>query len=145
MIKQKANKLDFKHKGYNDSLYSGNNKKTLYEISQFFSKSKRTFGRDINIKFLLSNYAQKLDLKNPTEDDTSKSFAKFDLAGLKAKIDEIDVGKLKTASVDLIKVSNAFNNELVKKFVYDKLVVKVNNIDTSGFVLKLNIAQINQT
>ena len=25
---------------------------------------------------------------------------------------------------------------LLKKFVYDKLVTKVNNIDTSGFVLK---------
>ena len=27
-------------------------------------------------------------------------------------------------------------NELVKKTVYNKLVAKVNNIDTSGFVLK---------
>ena len=27
-------------------------------------------------------------------------------------------------------------NEVVKKTVYDKLVTKVNNIDTSGFVLK---------
>ena len=25
---------------------------------------------------------------------------------------------------------------LLKKFIYDKLVTKVNNIDTSGFVLK---------
>ena len=28
------------------------------------------------------------------------------------------------------------NDELVKKNMYDKLVAKVNNIDTSGFVLK---------
>ena len=27
-------------------------------------------------------------------------------------------------------------NEVAKKTVYDKLVAKVNNIDTSGFVLK---------
>ena len=28
-------------------------------------------------------------------------------------------------------------NDVVKKAVYDKLVEKVNNIDTSGFVLKI--------
>ena len=28
--------------------------------------------------------------------------------------------------------------EVVKKNVYDKLVAKINNIDTSGFVLKTN-------
>ena len=28
------------------------------------------------------------------------------------------------------------NNEVVKKTMYDKLVTKVNTIDTSGFVLK---------
>ena len=32
---------------------------------------------------------------------------------------------------------------LLKKTAYDKLVVKVNNIDTSGFVLKLNVTQWN--
>ena len=34
------------------------------------------------------------------------------------------------------KLSNIVKNDAVKKVVYDKLVVKVNNIDTSGFVLK---------
>ena len=29
------------------------------------------------------------------------------------------------------------NNEVVKKTVFDKLTAKVNNIDTSGFVLKI--------
>ena len=37
---------------------------------------------------------------------------------------------------DLSKLSNVVKNDVVKKDVYDKLVVKVNNIDTSGFVLK---------
>ena len=31
---------------------------------------------------------------------------------------------------------NVVNNELIKKFVYDELVAKVNAIDTTGFVLK---------
>ena len=34
------------------------------------------------------------------------------------------------------KLSNQVKNEVVKKAVYDKLVEKVNNVDTSEFVLK---------
>ena len=34
------------------------------------------------------------------------------------------------------KLSNVLKNEVVKKAVYDRLFEKVNNIDTSGFVLK---------
>ena len=34
------------------------------------------------------------------------------------------------------KLSDAVKNDVVKKTVYDKLVAKVNSIDTSGFVLK---------
>ena len=34
------------------------------------------------------------------------------------------------------KLSNAVKNDLVKKADYNKLVTKVDNIDTSGFVLK---------
>ena len=55
---------------------------------------------------------------------------------LKAEIDRIDVDKLETVPVDLSKLSNVVNNEVVRKTVHDKLVAKVNNNDTSGFVLK---------
>ena len=34
------------------------------------------------------------------------------------------------------KLSNVVKNEVIKKTVYDKLVAKVNSIDTSEFVLK---------
>ena len=57
------------------------------------------------------------------------------LVNLKAKVDKIDVGKLKTVPVDLIKIINVVNN-VVKKIVYYKLVTKVKNISISGFVLK---------
>ena len=40
------------------------------------------------------------------------------------------------APADLSNLSNVVKNDVVKKAVYDKLVAKVNNIDTSGFVLK---------
>ena len=38
--------------------------------------------------------------------------------------------------VDLRKLSDVVKNYVVKKTVYDKLVEKVNNIDTSDFVIK---------
>ena len=41
--------------------------------------------------------------------------------------------------IDLSKLNNVVNNDAVKKkkkTVYDKLVTKVNTINTSGFVLK---------
>ena len=55
---------------------------------------------------------------------------------LKAKVDKIDVDKVRAVPVDLSKLRNVVNNEVAKKkTVYDKLVGKV-NVDTSGFVLK---------
>ena len=38
--------------------------------------------------------------------------------------------------VDLSKLSDVVKNDVVKKTVYDKLVAKVNSIDTSRFALK---------
>ena len=38
--------------------------------------------------------------------------------------------------VDLSKLSDVVKNDVVKKTVYDKLVAKVNTIDTSDLVLK---------
>ena len=39
--------------------------------------------------------------------------------------------------VNLSKLSHVLINDVVKETVYDKLVAKVNSIDTGGFVLKL--------
>ena len=58
------------------------------------------------------------------------------LASLKTEVDELDTENLKTVPVDLSKLSNLVKNEVVKKTVYYKLVARVNNINTSGFVLK---------
>ena len=38
--------------------------------------------------------------------------------------------------IDLSKLSDIVKNDIAKKTVYDKLVAKVNNIDTREFVLK---------
>ena len=58
---------------------------------------------------------------------------KWNLSKLRAEVDKIDIEKLKKIPVDLSKLSNVMNNEVVKKTVYDKLVAKV---DVKGFVLK---------
>ena len=66
--------------------------------------------------------------------DTSSFALKSNLANL--KVDKLYIDKLVPIPVDLSKLSDVIKNEVVKKDVYDKLVTKVNNIDTSGFVLK---------
>ena len=91
---------------------------------------------DINVNVDLFNYATKADLKNATGIDTSKLAAKSDLASLKAEVDKLDIDKLIPVPLDLRKLSDLVKNDVNKKTVYDKLVAKGNNIDTSGFVLK---------
>ena len=105
-------------------------------MSQYFPKPFTSFGRSINVKVDLSNYATKTDLKSATHVDTSIFKIKTNLARLKTEVDKLDIENLVPVPVDLSKLSNAVKIEVVKKAVYAKLVVKVNNIDTSGFVLK---------
>ena len=84
----------------------------------------------------MSNYATKTDLKNVTHVDTSSFALKTNLANLKTEADKLDIDKLAPVSDDLSKLSDVVKNDVFKKTVYDKLVEKVDNIDTSGFVLK---------
>ena len=84
----------------------------------------------------MSNYATKTDIKNISQVDTSGFAIKSNLAGLKTEIDKLDIDKLVLFPFDLSKLSNVVKNDVVKKTMYDKLVAKVNSIDTSAFVLK---------
>ena len=86
----------------------------------------------------MSNYATKTDLKNVTHVDTSSFALKTNLANLKTEVDKLDIDKLVPVPADLSKLSNVVKNDVVKKTMYDKLVVKVNHIDASDFVLKTN-------
>ena len=121
-IKKKGNKLYVKWKVMIIHLIAGLIKKTTYKMSQYFPKPYGPFGRDINVKIDLSNYATKTDLKGAIGIDTSNLAVKSNLVKLKAEVDKIDVDKLKTVSVNLSKLSNVVNNEVVKKTVHDKLV-----------------------
>ena len=105
-------------------------------MSQYVPKPYEPFGRDINVKVDLSNYATKADIKNISHVDTSSFALKTNLAYLKTDGDKLDIDKLVPVPADLSKLSDLVKNEVVKKDVYDQLVTKVNNIDTSGFVLK---------
>ena len=98
-------------------------------MSQYFPKPYEPFGGDINVKVDLSNYATKTDLKNVSHVDVSSFALKSNLASLKTELDKIDVDKLKIVPVDLARLSN-----VVKKTEYNKLVIKVDNIDTTNFV-----------
>ena len=90
------------------------------------------------------------------------SFAsKTNLAALKTEVDKIDVDKLKTAPVDLAKLTNTVENDLVKKTDYNTKVTSIESqisgltkntvdnladitklkaIDTNSFVLKTKLA-----
>ena len=105
-------------------------------MSQYFPKPFRNFGGNINLKVDLSNYATKTDLKRVTQVDTSSFALKTNLANLKTEVDKLDIDKLAPVPVDLSKLSDEVKNYVVKKTVYDKLVAKVDNINTSDFVLK---------
>ena len=106
------------------------------QMSQYFPKRSRNFGGNINVKVDLSNYMTKTDLKNVTHVDSSSDALKTNLACLKTKIDKLDIDKLAPVSVHLSKLSDVVKNYVVKKAVYGKLAAKVNNFDTSSFVLK---------
>ena len=108
-------------------------------MSNYFRRRYKHFDGDISVKVNLSNYATKTDLKNISHVD-GRSFAlKSNLTSLKTEADEIDADKLKTVPVDLAKLSNVVKNDVVKKTKYNKLVTKVDNINTANFVEKKQI------
>ena len=105
-------------------------------MSQYFPKRYEPFGGDINVKVDLSNYTTKIDLKNISHVDASSFALKSKLARLKTGAHKLHIDKLTPVPNDLAKLSNVVKNDVVKKTEYNKLVSKVNNIDTTGFVLK---------
>ena len=107
-------------------------------MSQYFSKPYEPFSGDINVKVDISIMQQKQILKifHMLHHDASSFALKTNLANLKTEVDKLDIDKLVPVPVDLSKLSDVVKNDVVKKDIYDKLVAKVNSIDTSRFVLK---------
>ena len=71
-----------------------------------------------------------------THVDVSSFASKTSLARLKTEVDKLDVDKLVPVLNDLAKLSNVVKNDVATKTEYDKLVTKLNGIDTKNFVLK---------
>ena len=121
----------------------------------------KSSSNNIKVELDLTNYATKTDLKNITHVDASSFTSKTNLAALKIEVDNIDTDKLKAAPADLAKLTNAIENDVVKKTNYstkvtsieaqiagltknivDNLadITKLKAIDTNSFVLKTKLA-----
>ena len=87
-------------------------------MSQYFPPYRSHEG-DIKVELDLSNYATKTDLKNVTLVDVCSFASKINLVSLKTEVDKIDADKLKTVPVDLAKLSNVVENDVVKKTEYN--------------------------
>ena len=77
----------------------------------------RSSRNNIKVKLDLSNYATKDDVKKITHVDVSSFASKTNLAALKIEVDELDTDKLKTTPIDLSKLSNVVENDVVKKLI----------------------------
>ena len=93
-------------------------------MSEHFSNPK-PLATNVKVELDLSHYATKSNLKIAPGADTSQFAKKDDLANLKSDIDNLDIDKLETVSIDLSKLS-----DVVQKTVYDELVKNVNAIKT---------------
>ena len=117
-------------------------------MSQYFPPYRGHIA-DVKVALDLTNYATKFDLKNVTHVDTSNFALKTNLASIKTEVNKLDIDKLVPVPNDLAKLSNIVKSDVVKKAEYGRLVTKVNNIVTTGFVLKtkndIDIGSINQT
>ena len=94
----------------------------------------------------MANYTTKDDVKNITHGDVSSYATKTNLAALKTEVDKIGVDKLKTTPTDLAKLTNAVENDLVKKTDYNTKVTSIesqiagitkNTLDNLGDITKL--------
>ena len=63
-------------------------------MSQCFPKPFRSFGRYINVKVDLANYAVKAGIENISHVDTSGFALNTNLPNLKREIDKLDIDKL---------------------------------------------------
>ena len=101
-----------------------NYKRVYYKTSTYYPPYKNS-RNNIKVELDLTNYATKNDLKNITHVDTSSYALKSNLAVLKSEVDKIDINKLKMAPVDLAKLTNAVENDLVKKTDYNTKVTSI--------------------
>ena len=106
----------------------------------------KSSSNNVKVELDFTNYARKTDLKNITHVDVSNFTSKTNLAALKTEVDKIDTDKLKTAPTDLAKLTNAIENDVVKKTDYNTKVTSIeaqiagltkNTVDNLADITKL--------
>ena len=85
----------------------------------------KSSSNNVKVEIDLTNYATKTDLKNITHVHVRRFASKTNLAALKTEVDKIDTDKLKTAPTDLAKLTNAIENDVVKKTDYNTKVTSI--------------------
>ena len=107
---------------------------------------------NVKVELDLANYATKTDLNNITHVDVSSFASKTNLAALKTEVDKIDADKLKATPADLAKLTNASQNDVVKKTDYNTKVTSIeaqitgltkNTVDNLADVTKLKAIDTN--
>ena len=106
----------------------------------------------VKVELDLTNYATKTDLKNITQVGVSSFASKTNLAALKTEVDKIDTDKLKTAPTDLAKLTNAIEDDVVKKTDYSTKITIIeakiagltkNTVDNLADITKLKAIDTN--
>ena len=112
----------------------------------------RSSRNNIKVELDLANYATKDDVKNITHVDVSSFASKTNSAALKTEVDKIDSDKLKTTPADLAKLTNAIENDVVKKTDYNAKVTSIeaqitgltkNTVDNLNNITKLKAVDTN--
>ena len=120
-------------------------------MSQYYPPYKSS-SNNIKVELDLANYATKTDLKNITHVDVSSFATKTNLAALETEVDKIDADKLKTIPVDLAKLTNAVEHDVVKKTDYNTKVTSIeaqiegltkNTLDNLADITKLKAIDTN--
>ena len=121
-----------------------------YKVSYYFPY--KSSSNNVKVELDLTNYATKNGLKNITLVDVSSFASKTNLAALKTEVDKIDTDKLKTARTDLAKLTNAIENDVVKKTDYNTKVTSIeaqiagltkNTVDNLADITKLKAIDTN--
>ena len=117
----------------------------------YFTESESQMGEQMKVVLDLANYATKKQLNDAPDVDTSNLAAKGDfvaletkiyklkinklvdsstsLQNLKTKVDDLDVGNLKTPSVDLNDLNDLINKQVVENTKFNILQMEVNNLE----------------
>ena len=112
----------------------------------------RSSRNSIKVELNLANYATKDDVKNITHVDVSIFASKTNLAALKTEVDKVDADKLKTTPTVLAKLTNAIENDVVKKTDYNAKVTSTeaqiagltkNTVDNLADIKKLKAIDTN--